>query len=171
MAISLATFESLPQVSEAARLLIHTYVREDRLELFGFASEEERAMFELLIGVSGIGPNLAIGILSGTPVADLQNAIFRGQAQELTKIRGIGKKTAERVIVDLQDKVRPAAAAPADTVDDSGADLELLAEAILALSALGIPTASARKAAQSALTRGGREQSLQELIRLALQER
>jgi len=168
VAISLATFERLPEVGEAARLLTHTYVREDRLELFGFALDDERAMFELLIGVSGIGPNSAIGILSGTSVADLQNAIFRGQAQELTKIRGIGKKTAERVIVDLQDKVRPSAATPAD---GAGADSELLAEAILALVALGIPTPSARKAAESAQKRGGPEQSLQELIRRALQER
>ena len=171
MAISLTTFERLPDVGRAARLLTHTYVREDRLELFGFASDDERAMFELLIGVSGIGPNSAIGILSGTSVADLQNAIFRGQAQELTKIRGIGKKTADRVIVDLRDKVRAPAAVPADAVDDSGAGSELLAEAILALVALGIPTPSARKAAESALKRGGPEQSLQELIRHALQER
>jgi len=171
VAISLATFERLPEVGEAARLLTHTYVREDRLELFGFASDDERAMFELLIGVSGIGPNSAIGILSGTSVADLQNAIFRGQAQELTKIRGIGKKTADRVIVDLQDKIRAPAATPADDVDDAGADSELLAEAILALVALGIPTPSARKAAESAQKRGGPDQSLQELIRQALQER
>ena len=171
VAISLATFEHLPAVGEAVRLLTHTYVREDRLELFGFVSDDEREMFELLIGVSGIGPNSAIGILSGTSVADLQNAIFQGQAEELTKIRGIGKKTADRVIVDLQDKIRAPAATPADRVDDSGADPELMAEAIMALVALGIPAPSARKAAASALKRGGPEQSLQELIRHALQER
>ena len=162
VAISLATFEHLPAVGEAVRLLTHTYVREDRLELFGFVSDDEREMFELLIGVSGIGPNSAIGILSGTSVADLQNAIFQGQAEELTKIR---------VIVDLQDKIRAPAATPADRVDDSGADPELMAEAIMALVALGIPAPSARKAAASALKRGGPEQSLQELIRHALQER
>ena len=171
VAISLATFEHLPAVGAVARLLTHTYVREDRLELFGFASEDEREMFELLIGVSGIGPNSAIGILSGTSVADLTNAIFQGQAQELTKIRGIGKKTAERVIVDLQDKIRAPAATPADPIDDSGADPEVMAEAVMALVALGIPTPSARKAAASALKLGGPEQSLQELIRRALQER
>ena len=83
----------------------YLYVREDRMELFGFANEEEREIFELLIGVSGIGPHSALTVLSGMTLRDLQEAILQERVAELTAIKGIGRKTAERLVLDLKDKV------------------------------------------------------------------
>ena len=106
LSISLNTFDSLAVAGSTVSLHTHTYVREDRLQLFGFSDPAEREMFELLISVSGIGPNSAQTILSGLSVADLQKAIHRDQVNELTKIRGVGTKTAQRVVVELRDKIR-----------------------------------------------------------------
>ena len=106
LAISLITFDQLPPASEAVHLSTYLYVREDRMELFGFADEEEREVFELLIGVSGIGPHSALTVLSGMTLRDLQEAILQERVAELTAIKGIGRKTAERLVLDLKDKVR-----------------------------------------------------------------
>jgi Holliday junction DNA helicase RuvA len=117
--IPVSTFSSLPEAGSTVSLRIHTHVREDALALFGFATQDEKALFERLIGVSGIGPKLAITVLSGLATGDLVHAIRNGQVDQLVRIPGVGKKTAERMVVELRDKLdglvagRPPAAASA----------------------------------------------------------
>jgi Holliday junction DNA helicase RuvA len=111
--ISVATFTSLPPEGAEARLHIYTHVREDALALFGFAEPNEKRMFEKLLTISGIGPKLAITVLSGIDTDRLVNAIRAGDHATLTRIPGIGKKTAERVVLELKDKLDDMAVAPA----------------------------------------------------------
>ena len=171
LSISLSTYDRLPELASETRLLTYTYVREDRLELFGFADAEEREMFRMLIGVSGIGPNSAQTILSGLSVADLQSAIGEGRAADLTRVRGIGRKTAERIVVDLQDKV--SSAGPVSAVGGTAptAKTGIAEEASLALVALGYAMPAARKAVANALHKNGDDLTLQQLIKQSLQER
>ena len=103
--IPVSTFSHLPESGTEVRLRIHTHVREDALALYGFLTLDEKNLFEKLIGVSGIGPKLAITILSGLAAADLIHAIRRGEVDRLVKIPGIGKKTAERMVLELRDKL------------------------------------------------------------------
>lgn len=103
--IPVSTYTKLPDDGSEARLYIHTHVREDALALFGFATKEEKTVFEKLIGVSGIGPKLAVTVLSGLATADLVGAIRNGDLVRLTRIPGVGKKTAERMVVELRDKL------------------------------------------------------------------
>ena len=127
-------------------------------------------MFRLLIGVSGIGPNLAQTILSGMSVQELKQAILRGAAQTLTGVRGIGRKTAERVVVELRDRIPSTGMAP--TPSGTGAQDGILEEAALALVALGMQMAAARKAVEKAAEKKFEEtETLQGLIKQALRER
>ena len=103
--IPVSTFTHLPEAGAEVRLRIHTHVREDALALYGFLTQDERALFEKLIGVSGIGPKLAVTILSGLAAPDLIHAIGRGEVDRLVRIPGIGKKTAERMVLELRDKL------------------------------------------------------------------
>jgi Holliday junction DNA helicase RuvA len=102
---SVTTFGMLPELDSTLSLDIHTYVREDQLQLFGFATREEKAMFVRLISISGVGPKTALAILSGLPTADLMRAIGGGDAAMLSTIPGVGKKTSERICVELRDKI------------------------------------------------------------------
>ncbi len=119
--IPVSTYTHLPDAGAEVRLRIHTHVREDALALYGFLTQEEKGLFEKLIGVSGIGPKLAVTILSGLAAPDLIHAIGRGEVERLVRIPGIGKKTAERMVLELRDKLpalsgeAPAAAAAALT--------------------------------------------------------
>ena len=173
IAISLATYDRLPEPGTETKLFTHHYVREDRQELFGFADERERGVFELLIGVSGIGPNSAQTILSGMSVGALQEAIFYERVNELTAIKGIGRKTAERMVVELKDKIQAGALQTGDAGAESGdeADFNAVEEAILALTALGFAAPAARQAVSKAVNKDGTGQSVQQLIKQALQER
>lgn len=172
LAISLPTYDRLPKPGTETKLLTYLYIREDRLQLFGFADEKEREIFELLIGVSGIGPNSAQTVLSGMSVPDLQESILHDRIDTLTAIKGIGRKTAERIVVELRDKVQ---------IETSGKELgpekksdavpNVVEEAILALTTLGISPATARRAVGKTIKRGGEDQSVQQLIKQALQER
>ena len=168
LAISLITFDQLPPASEAVHLSTYLYVREDRMELFGFADEEEREVFELLIGVSGIGPHSALTVLSGMTLRDLQEAILQERVAELTAIKGIGRKTAERLVLDLKDKVH--ASAPAGEAA-SAAKLGASEEAAKALMTLGYAAPAARQAVRKAVEKHGPDLSVQQLIKLALKER
>jgi holliday junction DNA helicase RuvA len=103
--IPISTYTALAEPGATAALRIHTHVREDALLLFGFATVEEKALFERLISVSGIGPKLAITVLSGLPTADLVSAIRGGDVAHLVRIPGVGKKTAERMVLELKDKL------------------------------------------------------------------
>ena len=105
VSISVSTFTALPTEGSEASLFIHTHVREDALALYGFLTQDEKALFEKLIGVSGIGPTLAVKVLSGVTAVDLVNAIRRSEIERLVRIPGVGKKTAERMVVELRDKL------------------------------------------------------------------
>src|SRR5579884_47208 len=152
--IPVSTFSSLGDTGTEVRLRIHTYVREDALQLFGFLTAEEKAVFERLISVSGIGPKLAITVLSGLPTTDLVSAIREGRVEQLVRIPGVGKKTAERMVLELKDKMDmvPAspraatAAAAAETF--SGVDQDVLS----ALLNLGCQRAAAEAAVKKAKT-------------------
>src|SRR5260370_341665 len=103
--IPVSTFSSLPEAGSEVKLRIHTHVREDALALFGFLTGEEKTIFERLISVGGIGPKLAITVLSGLPTSDLIYAIRNGAVEQLVRIPGVGKKTAERIVLELRDKL------------------------------------------------------------------
>ena len=102
--IPVSTFTKLPEAGAEVRLRIHTHVREDALALYGFLTQDEKALFEKLISVSGIGPTLAVKILSGLAAPDLILSIRRGEVEKLVKVPGVGKKTAERMVLELRDK-------------------------------------------------------------------
>ncbi len=126
VAIPLSTFAALGDLHAEVTLLIHTHVREDALALYGFLSQREKHLFELLLGASGVGPSLALKILSGMNVEELVPAIRTGDLARLTKIPGVGRKTAERMVVELKDKLesvaveaeKPAPASPAGVESD-----------------------------------------------------
>lgn len=140
--VPLSTFYELQKISagEPAELFIHTHVREDALVLFGFSSDRERQLFLRLIGVSGIGPKLAQTILSGMPGDELIDALARSDLARLNRIPGVGKKTAERMVLELREKVKDLAADLPVAVEPRDDDL------VLALTNLGYKRAAAEKA-------------------------
>ncbi len=147
--ITLTTYSALSSAKEA-KLLVHEVIREDAHDLYGFLTEEERALFRMLIGVSGVGPNTARVILSSLTPAQLQMCITAGDADKLKAVKGIGLKTAQRIIVDLKDKINAAemaamAGAQADIASGT-ADSGERAEALAALVMLGYQKAAASKA-------------------------
>ena len=149
--IPLSTFYSLPESGEV-RLQVHTHVREDALLLFGFSSAAEKEMFTTLINISGIGPKLALNILSHIPVAELQGAVLAGDIKRLAALPGIGKKTAERLILELKDKLGPVAANAPSLQASTAANLagsDPLADVLSALVNLGYKEAQARKSLEA----------------------
>lgn len=154
VAIPVSTYTALPEVGREARLRIYTHVREDTLALYGFATSDEKMLFERLIGVSGIGPKLAITVLSGLAAGDLIAAIRAGDAARLVRIPGVGKKTAERILLELKEKLpetaAEAAAAPAGRSVLSGIEQDVCS----ALVNLGCAAAAAEAAVRKAKTAG-----------------
>ena len=145
--IPLSTFYSLPETGEAS-LYTHTHVREDALLLYGFLTLEEKDLFGILIGISGVGPKLAVNILSHIPVADLKIAIAAGDVKRLSGLPGIGKKTAERLVLELKDKVGPidVTLATTDASSQTGQSSgDLINDVISALVNLGYKDSQARK--------------------------
>ena len=158
--IPVSTFSRLDDLGAEVRLHIYTHVREDVLALYGFSSQPEKALFEKLISVSGIGPRLAVMLLSGLAAEELSGAIRRGDLGRLIRVPGVGKKTAERLVVELRDKLGPveAAATAAGGLDE---------DVISALLNLGC----ARPAAQAAVDRArhnGAPEEFEPLFRAAL---
>ncbi len=162
--VSLSAFSGLPDQGAELELPIHTHMRESSIELFGFADEAEKSLFLQLIAVSGVGPRLALTILSGMPTEDLIGALADGNVKRLVGIPGIGKRTAERLVVDLQDKVRAAGAARSSTAVPTARGTE--AEAVSALVNLGYRDADADKAVRDAAHAGISD--LAAMIRAAL---
>ena len=161
VAISVPTFSALPHTGDEVALFIHTHVREDALALFGFLRTDEKQLFEKLISVSGIGPKLAMTILSGMPTPEMVNAIRASDVTKLTKIPGVGKKTAERMALELRDKLGAFGAQPA-----VAATLPVEEDVLSALVNLGYQRAAAEKAL-SIMKRGG-EVTFESLFREAL---
>lgn len=168
--IPLSTFEKLGDIGSNVSLSTHLYVREDALQLFGFATVEERFFFKLLISVNGVGPKIAQGILSGIAVSDLKQHIARENISALTAIPGVGRKTAERLIIELRDKIGKVMAADQSSFPRQDGEEELRQEALLALTSLGYNRLVAEKALRQVLTEAkGDKLSLQTLIKRALQ--
>jgi Holliday junction DNA helicase RuvA len=165
LAIPLGTFSALPPAGEKASVHVHMHVREDALSLFGFATAQEKYVFERLISVSGVGPKVALTVLSGLPLPDLVRAIASQNARVLATIPGIGKKLAERLGLELKEKLagfgaeaaKAAAGGKASTVDD----------AIGALENLGYKLAQAEQAVEKAVRDVGAD-DLNEILQAAL---
>lgn len=169
VSIPLSTFEKLGDTGSATTLLTYFHVREDALQLFGFATKEERFLFKLLISVSGIGPKIAQGILSGISAAELRHHIARENITALTAIPGVGKKTAERLIIELRDKIGKLELTTPSTATLSNQQEDTRQEALLALTSLGYNRQIAEKALRQVLTEtNGTSLPLQELIKKAL---
>ena len=155
--IPISTFSTLPEAGSEVKLRIHTHVREDALSLFGFLTSEEKTIFEKLISVSGIGPTLAIKVLSGMATSDLTAAIRNGHVEQLVRIPGVGKKTAERIVLELKDKLEGVAAMAAAGVPASlaASALSVIEQDVMsALLNLGCNRASAEAAVRKAKTAG-----------------
>lgn len=169
LSIPLSTYESLGELRSPVSLFTYLHVREDALQLFGFATEEERGLFKLLISVTGIGPRMAQSILSGIPVNDLKGHIAGGNLAALTAVPGIGRKLAERLVVELRDKLAKFEPPSSLTAGPAGEHARTRAEALLALTSLGYNRTTAEKAIRTALMETeGKELPLESLIKLAL---
>ncbi len=166
--IPLSTFDRLP--AEGADVKLYTYhdVREDAEALYGFATEAEREVFKLVTTVSGVGPKIALSVLSGLTTGDLQLAISQGDVKRLASIKGIGKKTAERIVVDLKDKINPIEALANSSAVASQAQTNVLRDAMLALSALGFSEEMARAKVQRVLEADPSVQDTETVVKLAL---
>jgi len=170
--ISLATYDALPDNGEECGLFTYSYVREDTLLLFGFATSEERDIFNILINTSGIGPKLSLHILSGMPIEEFATAIAAHDIQKLVTLPGIGKKTAERLCVELKDKLNAFLRLKQETshvrIPSTGSPLE---DAISALVALGVKPTHAEKAVLTASHLLGGDASTEDLIKEGLKHR
>jgi Holliday junction DNA helicase RuvA len=168
--IPLSTYYDLPELNIPVALLIHTYVREDTLQLFGFLTVDERDLFEALLRVTKVGPKLALAMLSGMSASDLQKAIIEGDVPRLSAVPGVGRKTAERLVLELREKL--ARGKPELTVDliSTGNGQRAVSDAVTALQNLGY----ARVVAERTMSRVVRTLDasamppLKELIRTAL---
>ena len=163
--IPLSTFYELPERGEPLSLQIYTAVRENAIELYGFLTLQEKELFKLLLNVSKIGPKLAQNILSGISSEDLKTAIITGDILKLNAIPGIGKKTAERMILELKDKVPKAQAVEQEMAALPG---ELLDDALSALLNLGYKRTVAERTVKRAINEAGRDGSLEDIIRISL---
>jgi len=167
--IPLSSYDRLPDTGEVCRLLTVDYIREDMHRLFGFVTEGERHIFELLMGTSGIGPKLALSALSGMSIRDLKQAIAGGDVKRISSISGIGKKMAERIVVELRDKMADVGVGGAlsGALQDSAGGT-LVNDAIRALVTLGYMEDAARKMAARALQGPQPPDNLETLLKKAL---
>ena len=167
--IPLSTYYNLPNVNDNLCLSIHTHVREDALQLFGFSTPQEKDAFVLLLSVSGIGPKSALGILSALPVSDLVSAIQSGDVEKLETVPGIGKKSAGRLVLELKDKLvklHPSLT-PSPDLTVKGRD-ETFDDALSALTNLGYRPSDAKEALKAAQRSLSGTMTLQDLIRESL---
>lgn len=163
--VSARTAARLPGRGETVALQTYLHVREDHLSLYGFSSEEERALFVQLLGVQGVGPRAALTLLSSAPHEDLVRALQDGDEAYLVKLPGVGKKTAARLVLELQGKLAARGAAAAVASDDP-----LVEEAVLALASLGLAPRAARDAVEKVRARGlAPAARVEDLVKAALQ--
>lgn len=167
--IPVTVYEKLGEVGANVKLYTYLIVREEEIYLYGFSSVEERDFFKLLISVSGIGPKMAQAIMSGMSVDELKNSIIRGDVSSLVSIPGVGKKTAERVVVELRDKIAKIEFAGKPLEFISSDQVEVRNEALLALISLGFSRQSAEKAIRAVLKENEKmEFTVEELVKQAL---
>ncbi len=167
--IALSSYDRLPEPGATCRILTYEHVREDLHALYGFRTDDERRMFLLLLAVSGIGPKTALNALSGLSVRDMKAAIVTGDVKRLSSISGVGKKTAERIVVELKDKLGEGEAlqAVAAGPDATPGDLRMR-DAILALASLGYKQADAQERVRAVAATLKGEATVEELVRKAL---
>jgi len=165
--ISLATYSD---IKDQENILLHTHlaIREDAHVLFGFSKEGEKKLFQQLISVNGVGPSTAIVMLSYMNSAELKTAIIQENAAALQSIKGIGGKTAQRVIIDLRDKLKKESWDDSQPAVSFGAHNTLRNEALSALLTLGLPKAAAEKSVDAVLKRSGNTITLEDLVKQAL---
>jgi Holliday junction DNA helicase RuvA len=170
--IPLSSFDKLPVAGQPVRLLTHLVVREDAHVLYGFVTAPEREMFRLLVNtVSGIGPKIALNILSGINVTAFRGAIASGDVKMLSQISGVGKKTAERIIIELKDKVGRIAAMESSSAQRAlSSDEQKINDATLALMALGYKPAEAHESIRAAQAVLGPDAGVEELVRASLKK-
>ena len=166
--VPLSTYEKLPRAGSEAKLLAHHCVREDDEILFGFATDDEKAMFAKLTSVSGVGPKIALAILSGSSVGELSMSIAGGDAKRLAAIRGVGKKTAEKICVELRDKVSEFAFSGRG---GEGAPSPIAKDAVAALRALGFNEETSAKMVSDVLARDAEIDSVEQIIKMSLSGR
>lgn len=168
--IPLSSYDRLPAVGQAVQILTHLHVREDAQLLYGFMSTAERDLFRLLVNhVSGIGPKLALAVLSGMSVGSFKSAVVNGDSASLAKISGLGKKTAERIVLELKDKLGVSAVWEAASAAHAPTPAEVQAnEAVLALIALGYKQVEAHKTVRELQEREPQIGSAEDLVKLAL---
>lgn len=168
--IPVSTYERLPREGAEAKLFAYHCVREDDEILFGFATAHERELFAKLTGVSGVGPKIALAILSGASVGELALAIASGDAKRLAAVKGVGKKTAAKICVELRDKV-DALAFSARGADGRPAASPVAADAVAALRALGFSDETSAKMVADILAKNPAAESVEQVIKLALASR
>lgn len=168
--IPTSTYESLPEPGHSARLVCHLHVREDAMLLYGFGTSEERQIFELLLSVSGVGPKLALAALSALRPSELRDQIVSGDAAMLTRIPGVGRKTAERLIVDLRDRFEKIDLGDGGMIPVSTDGSTARADALSALESLGLSRAAADKSLRAVSRNHPDAESAEEMIRLALRQ-
>lgn len=168
--IPLSSYDKLPQPGAEVRLLTHLAIREDAHVLYGFMTQQERELFRLLIHtVSGIGPKIALNILSGMNAVAFRGAVASGDVKALSQISGVGKKTAERIVVELKDKVGPAGAWEASSAKRAlSPEDQKVNDAVLALIALGFKQVEAHDAVRHALEKLGPDAGPDALVRACL---
>ncbi|HEY4644137.1 MAG TPA: Holliday junction branch migration protein RuvA [Bacteroidota bacterium] len=166
--IPLSTYEQLGDAGSKAKVLTHLHLREDAITLYGFATEDERRTFRLLISVNGVGPKMAQGILSGMSVKELRSCLASGKHEVLMGLPGVGRKTAERLIIELRDKLgKPETPSATSTV--AGEQHRDRFEALSALLSLGYTRAAAERAIRMVLNEtNGVDLSLEDIIKRAL---
>lgn len=165
--ISLQTYSTLPGGGAPVKLFIHHNFREDNQTLFGFASADEKSLFRELIAVSGVGPNTALGMLSSLAPQDLRLAIMSENVRAIQAIKGIGAKTAQRIILELKDKMKKSGLLPGTPTYRQQAGNPVREEALAALVALGFPRPSAEKSVDDILNADS-TLSVEDIIRKAL---
>jgi holliday junction DNA helicase RuvA len=168
VAVSVSTVSTLPQDGEVF-LHIHTALRENALELYGFVTQEEKALFEMLITVAGIGPRTSLLILSGMPPDGLRQAIMQGDSHRLTTIPGIGKKSAERIILELKEKMLKLVTSDPSLKGQTAGD-SLENDLVSSLTYLGYPERTAVVAARKVLDGGRNDLQLSQAVKMALKE-
>jgi Holliday junction DNA helicase RuvA len=170
--IPLSSYDKLPPLGGEVKLLTHLAIREDAHVLYGFITPAEREMFRLLINtVSGIGPKIALNVLSGMSVTTLRGAVSNGDVKALSQISGVGRKTAERIVVELKDKIGAAGAWEALSAQRglSAAD-QKINDAVLAMMALGFKQVEAHDAVRAAQAVLGPETTVEDLVRASLRK-
>lgn len=169
--IPLSSFDKLPSPGGEVKLLTHLAIRDDAHVLYGFSSETERDLFRQLIRhVTGIGPKIALNVLSGTTPTSFQAAVANGDVMALSGISGVGKKTAERIVVELRDKLGDGMVIDFGSGAPISAEDQKMADAIAALEALGSKPKAAQEAIQVAITMLGPDKPVDELVRAALKK-